>query len=158
MNKFKRQFNVTKYNGTAHNDEIGYIFSYKNAPKFTRGSEIELHIRRMVKLWANFVRIGNPNGLTSTDLWSTMWLPVATNMVNYLEIGKDLVPGMNPEMKAMQFWDKMYKEARKEEAIVIDNKPGVPGGNATKSGKSSAGTLTSGLCVLGLMVFFSFLG
>lgn len=62
-NMFRQVFNMsTLLVGACHADELGYLFDFKmlqNLP-IKPGSMEDLAIRRIVHLWGNFVKYGNP--------------------------------------------------------------------------------------------------
>lgn len=103
--------------GTGHGGELPYLFSGENRPKPKEGSTAELAMRRLVKMWTNFAKYGNPTP-KDEDLKVT-WKPVEKSTVNFLDIGAELVPDVNPEGERMQFWkNEIYKLNKLSENLL----------------------------------------
>jgi len=90
--------------GACHGDEVGYLFS-TILPLPTGEVEITA-VRRMVKLWTNFAKYGNPT--PDRDELNVLWPPV-TGCINYLDIGEELVPSINPLPERMDCWKRVYQ-------------------------------------------------
>ncbi|KAF5299074.1 hypothetical protein FQR65_LT09432 [Abscondita terminalis] len=94
--------------GVTHSDEIGYIFRHVTSPTIIPNSIEGISIRRMISLWTNFAKTGNPNPKEEDSLISVRWKPIEKKKLNYLEIGENLTVGVNPEGHRMQFWEDLY--------------------------------------------------
>lgn len=73
------------------------------------GSPEELTMKRLVKLWTNFAKTGNPNSKEKDELLDIEWEAVGKDGLNYLNIDTDLSVGINPDAERMEFWDKLYE-------------------------------------------------
>lgn len=103
LNFFKNFF-YPHGKGVCHADDINYLFVKKWTPKIEQGSIEEISMRRFVNLWTSFAKYGNPTNELN-NLIKVKWLPVEKNEMNYLEIGKELTVGINPDKERMEFWD-----------------------------------------------------
>lgn len=74
------------------------------------GGPEEVTSKRLVNLWANFAKFGNPNPRGRSELIDIEWEPVGGNGLNYLNIDAELSLGVNPEAERMQFWDELYND------------------------------------------------
>lgn len=63
-------------------------------------------VRRMVKLWANFARTGDPNPIDGVT-----WKPVTKDEVNFLDIGPELVCSKNPEPERLELWNSIDRKS-----------------------------------------------
>ncbi|XP_047522322.1 juvenile hormone esterase-like [Pieris napi] len=104
-NQLKVRDNIT-IGGAAHSDDVGYVFETKRLRG--KGSDVDfLVLDRMTKMWANFVKYGNPTP-EITDLLPITW-PVATSQkLHYLNIDKELSLGIRPFHNRFAFWDLFY--------------------------------------------------
>lgn len=96
------------YPGAVHVDELHYLFRIEPTIEVAPTNPAYIVRSRMVRLWTNFVKYGNPTQVND-DLINVDWLPV-TESLNYLNIGAQLVPGMNPSISRMNVWNDL--EAR----------------------------------------------
>lgn len=69
------------------------------------GSVEDKTVKRLMKMWTNFAKTGNPN---SAGL-NVKWEPVKEDAMNFLDIDSDLKVAINPEQERMVFWDKLYE-------------------------------------------------
>lgn len=79
-------------------------------PKIFEGSIEDVALRRMTKLWCNFARYGNPNGIKKNPLINVYWPSVQDGQLNFLDIGENLTVGVNPEAHRMAFWEDIFHE------------------------------------------------
>ncbi|KRT84317.1 esterase [Oryctes borbonicus] len=102
LNMFKKMFKIDSP-GACHADDLGYLF--KNAlPVYIERNGIEdKTIRRMVKLWTNFAKTGDPNPIEGVT-----WRPAFQDEINFLDIAETLTMGENPENERMKFWDDVF--------------------------------------------------
>ncbi|RZC33900.1 uncharacterized protein BDFB_011530, partial [Asbolus verrucosus] len=92
--------------GVTHSEELGYYWRSKHDP----ASDHDLVIRsRMVTMWTNFIKYGNPTPHKDPILENALWQPYDSQLT-YLDIGHHLVSTQYPEMERMQFWDDFYAE------------------------------------------------
>ncbi|KAK7873003.1 hypothetical protein R5R35_000303 [Gryllus longicercus] len=96
--------------GACHADENGYLF-YTNRwdPDLPPNSTAVLARRRMLRLWANFARTGNPTP-NDDSLLGAHWKPYTEHEHNYLEIGAELRPKMELNADRVAFWEEFYKK------------------------------------------------
>ncbi|XP_068084827.1 esterase FE4-like [Anabrus simplex] len=87
-----------------HSDDLGYIFD--------RGIQVsddslDAKVRyRMVTMWTNFVKTGNPTLEISEEF--PAWLPYTDEETNYLDIGAQLKAKKDYHKTRMDFWDDLY--------------------------------------------------
>ncbi|XP_046750584.1 esterase FE4-like [Diprion similis] len=90
--------NVT-IKGASHEDEIPYIFypaRYADLLKIAPNSTRQTVSQRMVKMWTDFAKTGNPTPEIN-DLITVKWEPVTSAAKNYLQIDTELCVGVNPD-------------------------------------------------------------
>ncbi|KAI4459590.1 carboxylesterase [Holotrichia oblita] len=87
-----------------HADELFYLF---NSP-YNSPNDI-LTKNRMVKLWTNFAKTGNPTPSDEPILESCIWPKVTPNALNYIDIDNNLTIKQNPRKEDMDFWDKLFR-------------------------------------------------
>lgn len=75
--------------------------------KISKGTPEDIAVRRMVKLWTNFAKFGNPTP-TKSELGIT-WKAVAKNRRYFLDIGNELVVDSNPEQDRMELWKEIFQ-------------------------------------------------
>lgn len=73
------------------------------------GSVEDVTIQRMVKLWTNFARFGDPNVKEFDKNISTRWDPIERGKFHFLDIGNDISAGVDPDYERIRFWDNIYK-------------------------------------------------
>ncbi|CAH2084420.1 unnamed protein product [Euphydryas editha] len=89
---------------TSHHDDLGYLFPIIDVDMNSKTFKI---IEQVTTLWTNFAKYGDP---TPDDSLGVKWLPYTIENQDYLDIGKNLVPGTYPEKEDVEFWDKMFEE------------------------------------------------
>ncbi|XP_050321068.1 esterase E4 isoform X1 [Bactrocera neohumeralis] len=111
---YKRMLGLTRP-GVCHGDEMGYLFKFGffNLSLDPRSTEV-LVKNRMVRMWTNFAKYGNPTPQNVEDtMLTTNWTPINPQTVmediNYLDISVNLNMRSNPESERQQFWDYMYE-------------------------------------------------
>lgn len=94
-----------------HSIEIPFVFRVK-LPDICKESKDAVMIRtRVVKLWTNFAKTGNPTPDDDDPTLQITWDPVENNdKLNYLCIGSELTKGRNPFYERMNFLDKLHKD------------------------------------------------
>ncbi|KAI8425009.1 hypothetical protein MSG28_006896 [Choristoneura fumiferana] len=107
---FKRMLGIS-HPGACHGDEMGYLFYFSRLNYRLDDDSPELAVsRRMIQLWTNFAKTGNPT--PPVDYESVIdfdWLPVNdTAHINYLDINSNFTLLEDPEPKRVLFWDGLY--------------------------------------------------
>ncbi|KFB36095.1 AGAP002863-PA-like protein [Anopheles sinensis] len=109
LNLFKQATGVP-IPGAIHGDDLCYLFD----PKDLRTGEIPqtshaITVRnRMLRLWTNFAKYGNPTPSVDPILQSTLWTPISGGTINAaLNIGQNLVPGANPIATRYNQWQEL---------------------------------------------------
>ncbi|XP_026315216.1 venom carboxylesterase-6-like [Hyposmocoma kahamanoa] len=107
---FKRMLGIT-HPGACHGDEMGYLFYFSRLNYRLDDDSTELAVsRRMVEMWTNFAKTGNPTppaeGKSALDL---EWLPVNdTAHPLYLDITGAFSMKTDPEAIRVRLWDWLY--------------------------------------------------
>nr|BAR64774.1 carboxylesterase [Ostrinia furnacalis] len=104
--------------GLCHSSELPFIFKIKSpdaseaAKTSSKGSRESILTRqRVVKMWTNFARCGNPTPDEDDPLLEIKWDPVENkDKLNYLSIGTELTKGRNPFRERMNFWEEIHTE------------------------------------------------
>ncbi|CAB3233604.1 unnamed protein product [Arctia plantaginis] len=148
-NKFFKQ--DSKYAG--HLDDLGYLFKNDFQEDLEISEEDQKTRERMVRLWTNFAKSGNPTPEENHYL-TVNWLPVTKDNLYYLNIGSELTLGINPDKEKMEYWDSLYTKyyriweepkASNEELPVKPGPPVVVGSfTETETYSSSSFTESSG--------------
>ncbi|CAG9856745.1 unnamed protein product [Phyllotreta striolata] len=92
--------------GVGHTEDLGYLFDLG-----FKGSDQDYLVRnRMVRMWTNFVKTGNPTPTQDRLLQNVKW-PANTGSedLQYLEINEDLTVTGLPNADNMNYWRNMYK-------------------------------------------------
>uniref|UniRef100_A0A1B6CM21 Carboxylic ester hydrolase n=1 Tax=Clastoptera arizonana TaxID=38151 RepID=A0A1B6CM21_9HEMI len=96
-----------------HSDELSYLF-YKDTINQTAKAETDqnkITLRKMVKLWTNFVKYGDPtytDNTTTTLFGNTKWSPISKSSLKYLNITTTF--GMSNEdflENEVSFWNRI---------------------------------------------------
>ncbi|KAF9806144.1 hypothetical protein SFRURICE_016343, partial [Spodoptera frugiperda] len=124
---FKRMLGIT-HAGACHGDEMGYLFYFSRLNYRLDDDSPELAVsRRMVQMWTNFAKTGNPT--PSVDYESVVdftWPQVnSTEHISYLDINGNFTIQTDPEAKRVKFWNFLYENyaAKPEDATnatVVD--------------------------------------
>lgn len=101
-------FNTTR-KLVSHADELVYMFHNQQKNYKPGDVNIAMTIHRMVKLWTNFAKTGNPN-VQNDPFLNVTWLPIQSNKFNYLHINPSLELKVNPNEERMKFWENIYAE------------------------------------------------
>ncbi|KAJ3624360.1 hypothetical protein MTP99_017993 [Tenebrio molitor] len=110
LNYLKEFFGI-KLPGCLHSDEIGYLFKGFTTPKIIKNSCEDVAMRRIVRMWTNFAKYGNPTPQEDDELLGVPWKPTTKEEINVLDIGKNLVLTRNFQNDEMKFWDKLFYES-----------------------------------------------
>ncbi|XP_013183727.2 carboxylic ester hydrolase [Amyelois transitella] len=113
---FKRMLGIT-HPGACHGDEMGYLFYFSRLNYRLDDDSPELAVsQRMVQLWTNFAKTGNPT--PPVDYESVVdfkWPPVNdTSSIDYLNINGNFTVKKDPESKRVKFWDWLYENYAQE--------------------------------------------
>lgn len=107
LNLVKRALLLSSYPGAMHADDIPYLFSVSRLPGVVLPSNhANVVRRRMVRLWTNFAKFGNPTP-TIDALITENW-PRMTNNLEFLDIGHDLRAGVNPFANRLNLWQDLF--------------------------------------------------
>ncbi|GLG92609.1 Acetylcholinesterase [Gryllus bimaculatus] len=98
-----------KVQGVCHADELSYLFNIPDVPRPEQGSKDEVTRQRLVRLWANYAKNGNPNS-SRDDLIKVDWPQFSESATNYLKIGEDLEANTGLFKERMMFWKGMYSK------------------------------------------------
>ncbi|XP_074042786.1 juvenile hormone esterase [Leptinotarsa decemlineata] len=93
--------------GVGHTEELAYLFK-SNLSNISEDDT--LMRRRMVRMWSNFAKYGNPTPFQDPLLQNITWSATHGNNVTYLNIDKILQVSLNPFSDKMEFYDKIYKD------------------------------------------------
>ncbi|KAJ2951906.1 hypothetical protein O0L34_g4157 [Tuta absoluta] len=116
------------FNNVGHCAELPFIFGLKSTEKDTyKGSKDSVKTRsRIIKLWTNFAKYGDPTPNEDDPLLQIKWDAVENqDKLNYLSINSELTKGRNPFMERMAFWDGLHKEYIFFKALVYFSATGV---------------------------------
>ncbi|XP_069678271.1 juvenile hormone esterase-like isoform X1 [Periplaneta americana] len=110
MNLYKERSGGSDIPGASHADELGYLYRSTFTNKtFVPGSpELEMS-KRIVRLWANFVKTGNPTPEADPLLQNVAWKPLTKTEFPYLDIDTNLTLQHDLLKKAMNFWDQLAR-------------------------------------------------
>ncbi|XP_071054227.1 juvenile hormone esterase-like [Onthophagus taurus] len=108
LNLYKKLQGVD-FPGASHSDELCYLFKMSKNPPVEENSYEDKTIQRMVKLWTNFARNGNPNNLDDENaLINIEWKPIEKDKLHFINIGDELTVGINPDKEGTDFWDEVF--------------------------------------------------
>ncbi|XP_034478905.1 acetylcholinesterase-like isoform X2 [Drosophila innubila] len=109
-NMFKKLFQAENLRGTAHAEELFYLFQMagEETPQNKEDTQLSKSICRM---WANFAKYGKPS-----DSWMPVTRPKSNNKgesepfhLDYMLIDRECRMQRNPDAERMDFWRSMYK-------------------------------------------------
>uniref|UniRef100_A0A182FPJ5 Carboxylesterase type B domain-containing protein n=1 Tax=Anopheles albimanus TaxID=7167 RepID=A0A182FPJ5_ANOAL len=107
LNLYKKLFNIL-HPGAVHTDELPYLFHIPAVmldpvPDTSHANTVS---DRIVRMWANFARTGNPTPSPETLLQNIQWPSVeGPSGQRYLSIGHDLAPStLSPNPSRMAQW------------------------------------------------------
>ncbi|PSN30851.1 hypothetical protein C0J52_16132 [Blattella germanica] len=90
-----------------HGDDMDYFY-YNSGLQYDFNSMEYTTLKRIVKMWTNFAKTGNPTPVSDPLLQNVTWSPVTALDNFYLEIGNDLIVKRNLENDRMSFWKDIY--------------------------------------------------
>lgn len=88
--------------GAAHCDDIVYLFKTIFTPPLSEDSLEHKSIKKIVEIWTNFARCGNP---------TPVWESANQDKLKILDIDKELTLFDKFEDESLCFWDKIYSES-----------------------------------------------
>ncbi|XP_050298539.1 juvenile hormone esterase-like [Anthonomus grandis grandis] len=109
LNKTKIALKLESIPGCSHGDDSGYLFKNQAALEIDPGSVEELSMRRVVKLWTNFAKYGNPT--PNEKEFGVKWKPVMARQLNVLNIDKEFQMEINPEQVKLDVWREVYRQS-----------------------------------------------
>ncbi|KAK9874743.1 hypothetical protein WA026_005555 [Henosepilachna vigintioctopunctata] len=101
-------FTGGKSKGVRHGDGLGYQFLFPNTPEVSVGSIEDVSRKRVVKMFTNFAKEGNPNSKDLKELFPNGWKPIENGKINALDIGEELSMLTDVEAEGMALWDDIY--------------------------------------------------
>ncbi|KAK7793003.1 hypothetical protein R5R35_013184 [Gryllus longicercus] len=112
LNFAKMLFGGQEINGSSHADELGYLFHNKLQPShdFANDSVEVMTRQRLLKLWTNFAKTGDPTPEVS-DLLPVKWEPFSLQDEQYLYIGNTGVEmRQHPLRNDCSFFESLWKD------------------------------------------------
>ncbi|XP_069678276.1 juvenile hormone esterase-like [Periplaneta americana] len=110
MNIYKDKFGGSDIPGAAHADELAYLYNSTFSNKTFLPGTPEMDVsRRIVRLWANFVKTGNPTPEADPLLQDITWPPLTQREFPYLDIDTNLTLKHNLLNNIMNFWDQLTR-------------------------------------------------
>lgn len=93
------------FSGVGHNEDLGYIFDFGYS-----GSAADYLTRnRLVLMWTNFAKTGNPTPINDQTLNRVRWPTNAgKGQVTQLHIDRDLRVVTNPNSVNNNFWANLF--------------------------------------------------
>ncbi|KAK9875472.1 hypothetical protein WA026_007864 [Henosepilachna vigintioctopunctata] len=110
--KLGNSFGFRNIPGVCHADDLGYLFATFFTPSVSKNSREEVMIKRLVALWTNFAKFGNPTPPNDDNL-SVSWTPAEKENLHFLNIADELKMESCPFKERNVFWDDIYKEYSK---------------------------------------------
>ncbi|XP_046396536.1 juvenile hormone esterase-like [Ischnura elegans] len=96
--------------GAAHHDDLIYVFYPKGLFPFLEDDFPEAVIsKRLVEMWANFARTGNPTPVSrngSDGQMGVRWAPLTPSDLSYLEIGEEPVMKNSLNQERAAIWEE----------------------------------------------------
>nr|XP_022919915.1 carboxylesterase 5A-like isoform X1 [Onthophagus taurus]XP_022919916.1 carboxylesterase 5A-like isoform X1 [Onthophagus taurus] len=103
-NTFLYEF-VYDSHGVGHGDELPYFF------KPNKNDSVYFISKRLIKMWTNFAKTGNPTPFKDPLLQNIRWPSTSEyNNFAYLEIGNDLSIQNNSRTYDLTFWNDLYEK------------------------------------------------
>ncbi|KAK9875464.1 hypothetical protein WA026_007858 [Henosepilachna vigintioctopunctata] len=100
--------------GSAHGDELSYLFGCLLSRQMKPNSSEEKTMKRLLKLWTNFAKHNNPTPENNGGDLGIKWIPIEKNKHHYLDIETELTMKMNPFSERNKFWNHIYDEYSKK--------------------------------------------
>ncbi|PNF42928.1 Esterase FE4 [Cryptotermes secundus] len=96
----------TQLEGVSHADELGYLFHTAISPSVAEESDEMKVLLKMVKMWTNFAKTGDPTP-DCDSLLGVKWDPTTKAEHVYLSIDKEVQMRRDLFKERMQFWEDM---------------------------------------------------
>uniref|UniRef100_A0A182QA60 Carboxylic ester hydrolase n=1 Tax=Anopheles farauti TaxID=69004 RepID=A0A182QA60_9DIPT len=99
--------------GAVHGDELCYLFDTKAfiVGEVPAGSHAITVRQRMLRLWTNFARYGNPTPTSDALLQGISWRPLSAGTIDStLNVGHDLVLEPNPIAERYNQWQNLAQQ------------------------------------------------
>ncbi|XP_075163205.1 esterase B1-like [Haematobia irritans] len=115
-----RKDDTNANNGTAHTEELSFLFSsVLTKPMLPQSYEYKC-MKRMISWWTQFALTGNPNAGRHPDIkWDTVWNPQRSIQDNTafkcLNIGDEWKFIDLPEMEQLKVWQSLYANCNNPE-------------------------------------------
>nr|XP_046491071.1 uncharacterized protein LOC124223293 [Neodiprion pinetum] len=96
----------TSRKGAGHGDDLMCLFHptvFAKRLETERTSVAKTVSDRMVRMWTDFAKTGNPTPQIS-DLINVKWEPVTSTAKNYIDIGAEISAGVNPNEEVQHFF------------------------------------------------------
>ncbi|XP_052863631.1 juvenile hormone esterase-like [Anopheles cruzii] len=109
LNLFKQQLGVS-IPGAVHADEVFYLFDAKSlvSGPLAATSHARTVRQRMLRLWTNFAKYGNPTPVVDAVLQDILWPELDGGTINVvLNIDHDLMLGPNPIAFRYDLWQTL---------------------------------------------------
>nr|WCC58198.1 carboxylesterase [Pharsalia antennata] len=99
------------FTGVGHAEDVAYLFRIVSLENVNITDTDKLVRSRMVKLWTNFAKYGNPTPTTDPLLENVVWEAVGTDPLDldYLNINTTLTLQQNPFEESMELYDDIYE-------------------------------------------------
>ncbi|XP_047108695.1 cholinesterase 1-like isoform X1 [Schistocerca piceifrons] len=98
--------------GVAHGEDLKYLFhTTLSKQNLDRDSDEGKTRDRMVGMWTNFAKYGDPTPITTTQL-TTTWKPYTESDQYHLDIGTDLKLDSSLDEERMDFWHQVLPPLR----------------------------------------------
>ncbi|XP_025833114.1 uncharacterized protein LOC108734580 [Agrilus planipennis] len=92
--------------GVVHHDDLIYLFYISTLfPKFTTNDPESNTVDKMIKMWANFAKTGNPIPQPTSLLDDVTWAPFTEQNGKYMKIGKNLEMDKFLNAKRYKVWE-----------------------------------------------------
>lgn len=96
--------------GVGHGEDLKYMFRTENE-EFNETSQDNLTRYRLIRLWSNFVKYGNPTPYKEELLQNITW-PIANPKLDgnltFLDLNSDITIDSNLQEDDMTFWKELY--------------------------------------------------
>ncbi|CAB3239295.1 unnamed protein product [Arctia plantaginis] len=103
-------------------DKFPIVFRIEMPKNGKHCRDLELTRKKVLKMWSNFAKFGNPTPDDNDPLLQITWDPVENkDRLNYLCIGSEITKGRNPFHERMKFWDKLHQDHKFLRTLVYLN-------------------------------------
>ncbi|XP_069676553.1 carboxylic ester hydrolase-like [Periplaneta americana] len=97
----------TEFEGVSHADELGYLWHTIISPPVEEHSAEMTTVHRVVKMWTNFAKTGDPSVDSGDKLLNVRWGAATPSDAVYLNIDREMSLQRNLLLDRMHFWDDM---------------------------------------------------